>query len=99
MRRRQQFGFDPLSLRGIDRSVVDELRQRLLVEMLQLASAACPEMAAGRRDMMRARLDRPILRHAVARRGERNMTPARGDSITLCGNAQDLFTSVHKQVA
>ena len=67
--------------------------------MLELATAAFAEMAAGRRGMVRTVLERAIGKQQVARRGKRHMLAARGDSVALGGDADDLFGSAHRQAA
>ena len=80
-----------LPLGGVDHTVADEVRQRLLVEVLQLAPAASTEVAARRRGVVRARQHCAIGAGNVARRRKRHMAPRRGDAIALGGNADNLF--------
>jgi hypothetical protein len=92
-------GLDPLLLSRMDHAVADEIGQRLFVEVLKLAPAASPEMAARWRGMVGARQNIAVGVKRVAGRRERHMSPRRGDAITLGGDADDRFRFVHKAAA
>ena len=85
----------PLPGRGVGHPVGNERGEARLVEVLELATAACAEMAAGRLGMVWSRLDRSIGADTVSRRGARHMAAARGYAVTLCGNADDQFRFIH----
>ena len=104
MRRRQvrrcdQRGLKSLPARRIGNPLGDEGGKRFLVELLQLAAAACAEMAAGWRCMMRPMLKRAVGQQRVARRGPDDKPSARGYAIAFGGNPQYLLRVIHRQVA
>ena len=96
MHRAYLSGDQSLPLGGVDHAIADEARKRLLVEMLQLAPAARPEMAARRNGVVRPRQHCAIGADGVARRREWHMTPRRCDTVALGGDAEDLFGFAHK---
>ena len=86
-----------LPQRGMDRPIRNEPSKSSFVKMLKIASSATPKMAAGRRGVMRARLDRSIAADTVTRRRERHVAATGGNAVTFCGNADNFFQFVHKQ--
>ena len=99
MRFEQRGRDDPLPLGGMDHAVGDELAQRLLVGMLQLAAAAGREMSARRGDMMRPRRQRSVGRDTVAGDAARNMAARGGDAVAACGDALDDLEFAHRNDA
>ena len=99
MHRRDKFGLEPLPQRRVHHPVADELRQRRFDEMLQLTPAATPEVAARRFGTMRARLERPVRPHDIARRRQRHMPPRCRDAIAFRGDADDFLAIGHNAVA
>ncbi len=89
----------PLPARGIDHPVGDELGQRRIVRVLQLAPAAMREMAARRGLMMRAGGDPAALVHPVARHCACDMAAGGGDAVTLGGEADNGFGRGHEAAA
>ena len=92
-------GDQPLPLGGRNHPVADEIRKCLLGQMLKLARAAGGEVAARRGDMLRAGSHRPVLRDHVARRGQRDVTPAWRHPVALGGDPQDCFRLDHARAA
>jgi hypothetical protein len=99
VRGRNALGRKPLPFGGVDHAIVDEAGQRLLVELLKLASAALAKMAARRNGMMRPRQQGPVRPDGVSRRGERHVAARRGDAIAPGGDADYLFGFVHSAAA
>jgi hypothetical protein len=88
-----------LRLGGMNHAVAHETGERLVVEMLQLASAAHAEVTARRRGVVRARQQCAVLRHDVARRGQGDMAARRGDAVAFRGDADNRFRFAHKAAA
>ena len=99
MHRSDKFGLEPLPQRRVHHPVADELRQRRLVEVLQLAPAASPEVAARRLGTVRAGFERPVRPHDIARRRQRHMPPRCRDAIAFRGDADDFLALAHNAVA
>ena len=99
MRFEQRCRRDALPLGGMDHAVGDELAQRLLVGMLQLAAAAGREMSARRGDMMRARRQRPVGRDMVAGYAARDMAARGGDAVAARGDTLDDLEFAHRNDA
>ena len=90
---------EALPFGGVEHAVADELAKRLLVEVLQLTTAALAEMAARRCGAVRARLQRAVREQQVPGRGERRVAARRGDAIALGGDANNLFGGGHNAAA
>ena len=85
---------------AMDHPVGDEPGQAFLVGLLQLAPAAGAEMAARRRDMMRAGLHAAVGRDEVPRHRAGHVPARRGDPVSLGGNTDNLFGgNAHRQAA
>jgi hypothetical protein len=91
MRRPDGPGFDTLSARGEHYPFAREGRQRLLVEMLELAPPATAEVTARRCGMMRAMLHGAIGEHDVTGRRQREVPTARGDPVTLGSDSHNFL--------
>ena len=92
-------GREPLPFRGEHYTVADEVAQRVLVQMLQLAPAAAREVAARRLGVVRPRRNRAVGGDEVSRRGQRDMAARRGDAVAFGGDADDLFERTHNAAA
>jgi hypothetical protein len=92
-------GLKPLRAGGIDHAVAHEGSQRVLVEVLQLASAAGREVTARRSGVVRPRQQRAIGGEHISRRGERHVPPRRCDAIAPGGDAEDRFGFAHSAAA
>jgi hypothetical protein len=67
--------------------------------MLQLTSAASPEMTARRLRMVRPKLDRTIGQKQIPGGRERRVAARRGDAIALGGDAHDFLAVAHSAAA
>ncbi len=92
----ERFGLDLLRSCGVEHAVADERRQRRFVEVLELAPAADGKMTARRCGAVRSGLQRTIGQHDVTRRGQRDMTAARRDTVAFRRDADDLFAFRHR---
>ena len=91
--------FNALGERRENHQVAHESGERALVEMLQLAAAATPEVTARRCGMVRARLHAAVGKHDVTRRGEGDVTAARGHAVALGGDSNYVFRQCHRKRA
>ena len=88
-----------LRLGRMHHAVGNELTQRLLVGMLQLASAANGEMSARRDGMMRPRRQRAIGGKDIAWHAACNVSARRGDAIAARCDADYGFGFAHRNDA
>jgi len=91
VRRRDPFRLDALPRGRIRHPVCDEARQRLLVEMLELAGTAFSEMPARWRGMMRTGFQGTVSQYHVAGCCSGNVPAACRNTIAFGGDADDLF--------
>jgi hypothetical protein len=99
MRRCDPLGLQTLPRGGIGDPIRDEAGKGLLVEMLELATAALGKMAAGRRGVVGPWFYLPVRQHDVTRRGQSDMAARCRDAVALGGDAEDFFTCAHKAAA
>ena len=90
-----------LPLRRMQHAVGDELAQRVLASMLQLAAAAAlvlrhGKVTARRFDMLRSCFERSVGLHNVTRDTTRDMTTGGRDAIAARGNALDRLAFAHR---
>ena len=100
VRRREVFGqqfadCDILPLRRIHYPVAHEVRQHDLVSVLKLTPAASPEVAAGRRDVMRTALDDLAVVQDVSRQRTPQVLSRGSDTVALGGEPYDFLA--HRQ--
>ena len=94
--RRQQLAYrDAVLFRLKRHPLSDELPQRLIIGVLQLASAAIPEMRARRRYMVWAMLERTIGKQDVARHASCDVLTIGSDAIAARSDADDLRSLAH----
>ena len=93
--RRERLGLNSLTLRGEEHPVAHEISEGALIQMLQLASAATPEMAARRNSSLGPGLNGAVRQNDVARRSKWYVATARSYAITLGGNPRDFFSDAH----
>ncbi len=91
VRRGNRFSAQLLRGGGIGDPRLDEGRQALLIQLLELAAPATPEMRARRLDVVRSPFERSVRQQHVAGRGAPRKTATRGDAIPLGGDAQDFL--------
>jgi hypothetical protein len=96
---RDVFRPQPLPLGRVDHAVAHELAERRLAQMLQPAPAAARKVAARRLGAVRARGDRAVGRHEVARRGQRHMAARRGDAVAPGRYPHDWLALAHRAAA
>ena len=99
MGRRHTRRHETLPFGRMDYAVVDEVAQGLLIEVLQLATAAAAEVAAGRARMMRPRQHSAVCEPLVPWRCTGNMASGDRHAVPLCRYSDDLFGLAHKQPA
>ncbi|GAA4039183.1 hypothetical protein GCM10022213_06430 [Parerythrobacter jejuensis] len=92
-------GNDALSFGGIGHALGNELRQRDIISMLQLAATAIRKMLARRGLMARPELKRTVCRQHVTWNCASHMLPICGNAIATCGDAENLLGLVHKYAA
>lgn len=101
MRWRDTPRVQPLPLGGICHAIGNEMRQRRVVAMLQLATAAFAEVTAWRLGAVRPGLQSAIRQQPVTRSSAGHMPARRRDAIAFRGNTQDRFAaqSAHSAAA
>ena len=64
----------------------------LVIDVLELATAALGKVTAWRHLVMRAGQDCPVTEHLVAGYSERNVLAARSDAVAARGNSNDFVS-------
>ena len=92
-RRGDPFGAKLVRAGSIANPRRDEIRQRLLIQLLQLAPAALAEMSAGRLNMVWPPFEAAVRAQQVPRRRAPGEVARCGNAVTLGGDADDWFVS------
>ena len=99
MRRINRRRIDPLRVKRTADAVGDILRIGTIADMLKLAPAANPEMAAWRRDMVGTGLDSAIRAKMIAGGSPAGVSTIRRDTLAPSGNPDDQIGTAHRQAA
>jgi len=87
----QHFRRQSLGAGGLHDTIGNETSERFLIQMLELAAAAVPEMTTCRIDMVRPPFKRSIDQNPVARSGQGDVAAGRRYAIALGSDALDFF--------
>lgn len=99
VRRNHRFGNDALPFSGVNYPFGDELRQRRLVCVLELAAAAGGEVTARRRDTVWPGKQLAICIDLVPRYCPRHMLTIGRYAVAFCSNADDFAGFAHSSAA